>query len=185
MQDINNSVIAKLSAAIAKLDGNVRFVGVTYRSKSTGELARHTLLIGANYRNVIVKSMEELTRMLPTLTNPLDIQAANELIASFSKSLLALDAGIPHPGNTKPELYETICPGLRMSKNDGSLELCGLAVAKKVLEAGEHKVVKSRPLTLAKNALKKGLPASKYRTLAIDAGAFDSIRIGGKEIEVE
>jgi len=184
MNNPTNTAIAKLTAALASLAGNVRFVGVTYRSKESGELARHTLVIGASYRNAIVSSMEELTRKLPTLTDALDIQAANECIASYSKSLLALDAGVPHPGNTKPELYETICPGLRVHKVDGSFELCGLTVAKKVIEQGVHKHVNSKPLTLAKKALQKGLPASKYRTLSVDAGVMESVRIGGSEIEV-
>jgi len=181
----STSFLARLAASVGALAGNVRFVGVTYRSKETQELARHTLLVGADYRNVITTSMEELTRMKGTLTDALEIEACDALILSCSQSLLAMDAGVPHPGNTKPDLYETICPGLRIHKQDGTLELCGLSVAKKVLEAGTYKTVNSKPLTIAKNKLNKELPRAKYRTLAVDVGAMESVRIGGSALEVE
>lgn len=183
-QNPTANVLTKIAASLASLAG-VRFVGVTYRSKESGELARHTLIIGANYRNAIQTSMEELTRTLGTLTDALEIEACQALIKSCSQSLLSIDAGVPHPGNTKPELYETICPGLRQHKLDGTFELCGLSVAKKVIEPGVYKQVNSRPLTLAKQKLEKGLPRSKYRTLCLDVGAMESLRIAGSEIEVQ
>lgn len=177
-----SATIARLAVAVASLQG-VRFVGVTYRSKSTNELARHVLIIGASYKEVIRKSMEELTRKLPTLTG-IHTQAANELIASYSKSLLAIDTGTERPDYTKAGLYEVICPGLKVSRNDGSFELCGLSHSKTVIEAGVYETVKSRPLTIAKRELEEGLPRSKYRTLALDVGALESVRIGGREIDV-
>lgn len=175
--------VAKIVAAVAKINGP-RFVGVTYRSKSTGELARHTLIVGADYRALTVKSMEELTRLLPSLTD-LRLQAANELLVSYSKSLLAMDTNTAHPDYTKADTYENIVPGIKLNRNDGTLELAGLSHAKRVIEQGVYKTVNSRPLTIAKQEIEKQLSRSKYRTLAIDADAMESIRIGGSEIECE
>ncbi len=175
--------IARLVAAVSGLQG-VKFVGVTYRSKSTGELARHTLILGADYKELTRKSMEEITRMLPTLTG-LPLQAANDLLVSYSKSLLAMDTNTEHPDFTKAGLYESICPGLKVSRADGTFELCGLSHTKKVIEAGVYKTVNSKPLTLARQAIEKQLPRSKYRTLALDMGALESVRIGGNEIDVQ
>jgi len=174
--------VARLVAAVAAING-VKFVGVTYRSKSTGELARHVLILGASYKEVTRKSMEEITRKLPTLSG-IDLQAANDLLVSYSKSLLAMDTGTEHEDYTKAGLYDLICPGLKVSRADNSLELCGLSHSKTVIEQGTYKHVNSKPLTLAKQAIEKELPRGKFRTLALDVGALESIRIGGAEIDV-
>lgn len=173
---------ARLVTSLASITGP-RFVGVTYRSKSTGELARHTFIIGADYRNTVEKSLVELNRIAPTL-HGIDLEAANKVQASLTKSLLAIESGTENPDYTKAGMYESICPGLKISLADGSLELCGLSHGKTVIEAGEAKPDTRRPLTVAQDKLKKALPIGKYRTLAIDAGALESVRVGGSEIEV-
>lgn len=210
--------IARLTAAIASLPG-VRFVGVTYRSKSTKELARHTLILGASYANAVQASIDVLSgreNIGPDMTATKAMQetiasfpngsdskraasavlatfqgtigperaAAAELILSLFATLSALANGTENPAYTKAGLYETICPGLKVSRADGSFELCGFSHAKKVLEPGTYKTVNSSPKTLAKDELRETLPVSKFRTLALDVGALESVRIGKTEIDV-
>jgi hypothetical protein len=175
--------IARLVAAVSGLQG-VKFVGVTYTSKESNETARHTLILGASYKECVRNSMEQLTAKLHTLSG-IDREAADALLVSFSKTLLAQDTGTEHPSYTKAGLYEAICPGLKVSRADGTFELCGLSHSKRVLVPGTYPVVNSRPLTIAKDKLRRELPIGKFRTLSLDMGHLESVRIGGNEIDVQ
>ncbi len=234
------TVIARLAVAVAALPGS-RFVGVTYRAKSTGELARHTLIIGADYAKqvqasrdllamrptcegdaarltafdiligsdtALVAAFKELAKVNPNMdkdeltlavnrladvkaqrvafmeTLSPERQAAAELLNSYDKTLTALANGEENEDYTKAGLYETIAPGLAVSRADGSFELRGLSVAKVVLEYGTYKKVNSSAKTLAKQEITKTLPVGRYRSLSLDVGALESVRIGGNEIDV-
>lgn len=210
--------IARIVAAVANVQG-VRFAGLTYRSKESGELARHTLILGASYENTVKQSIDLLT-MRPDISADMtetrrlqslvalhesgtkerkaanavlkafqeaigaDRAAASELCISLSDTLIAGATGGQNAAYTKAGLYEPICEGIKASRADGTLELWGLAHAKRVIEQGVYKVVNSSDKTLAKEAIRKGLPVGKFRTFALDEGAIESLRISGAEIDV-
>lgn len=221
------TAIARLTAAVAAIQG-VKFIGVTYRTKKTNELARYTLILGADYNTQVMQS-RDLLAMRPTCegdaarlsylnaevaryeteaqdkTNgealarlqlaehELNVfmsdlsperAAAAELFNSYNETLTAHAKGEENPNYTKAGLYETIAPGLAVSRADGTFELRGLQQSRKVLEAGVRKTVHSSPKTLAKKAITATLPVGRYLSLSCDAGALESVRIGGNEIDV-
>jgi hypothetical protein len=178
-----NVAVAQLIAKSAAIGNNVRFIGVTYRSKSTGELARHVFNVGVSYVNTLKTSIELLGAKVSTL-NGIQAEAGKNVMASLTKSLTAHLNGEQSEDFTKKGMYEPVCTGIKASLNDGTLELCGMSVSKVVLEPGIEKPDTRRPLTKAQDALKYSLPISKFRTLAIDMGALESVRIGGTELEV-
>lgn len=215
---IPSHIIAALAARIASIQG-VKFVGVTYRAKETGELARHCLILGADYGDQIRKSITELrqranivadaneTRRLSEYAKTLVVgskerkaanaalkgfqdtigaerAAAAELYVSFEDTLVAHANGEENAAYTKAGLYESICPGLKFLVTDGTLEIQGLQHSKTVLEEGTYQEVNSSAKTIAKNQLRSALPVGRFRTLAVDAGALESVRIGGSELEV-
>lgn len=210
--------IARLTAAVASLPG-VRFAGVTYRTKESGELARRVMILGASYENVLSNSLEilrtreniavdaaatrELLALIASTTPKTEARktanaalksfqnmigaeraAAAELFCSYEKSLAHLAKGEENPDYTKAGIYENICPGLKVSRVDGTFELCGLTHSKTVIEPGTFAPVNSSDKTIAKRAIEKTLPAGKYRTLALDMGCLESVRIGGNELDV-
>ena len=176
--NVSTDTVARLVSAIASVHG-VKFVGFDYTAKGTGEVARHTVIIGADYKTLVQKSIEELTRMLPTLDG-IRLEAASELINSFSKTFLALDTGTYHPANARAGTYTNLCPGLRLLDN-GNLEITGLAHAKKVITPGVYKTVNSRPLTIAKDELRDLLPISKFRSFSVTPDNLHAVRIGGRK----
>ncbi len=111
--------------------------------------------------------------------------AASELFMSLEDTLSAHAKGEENAAYTKAGMYETICPGLKVSRVDGTFEVSGLAHAKKVIEAGTYKSVNSSAKTIAKNEIRASLPIGKFRTLALDAGALESVRISGNEVDVQ
>lgn len=211
--------IARLTAAVASVNNGPRFAGVTYRSKESNELARHTLILGASYENTVQTSLDVLskrqniaadsavTRVLQAAVNATvagsaerksanaalkswqamvgDVRAAaSELFVSLENTLTAHAKGEENPAYTKAGVYESICPGLKVSRVDGTFEIAGLSHGKTVLEAGTFKAVNSSGKTIAKDDIRRALPIGKFRTLALDVGALESVRIGGREIDV-
>lgn len=212
------TAIARLTAAVANIPG-VRFVGVTYRSKESSELARHCLIVGADYGEQVQRSLDILntrpniavdvaaTRELFALIDMTakgtaarktandalksfqrmigaERAAAAELVLSCEETLTAHAKGEQNADYTKAGLYETICPGLHVSRADGTFELCGLQHSKKVIEPGTFPHVNSSDKTIAKNKIRSELPVGRYRTLSLDVGCLESVRIAGNELDV-
>lgn len=155
-----------------------KFASLTYSSKESGEVARHNVLLGFNYKTSVENSLIELEMMRPTLTG-VDAIAADELLTSFQKTLNGTQDGY-----TKSNCYaDTAIKGLKVNTNDDSLQLFGLVQSKVIITPGVHKVVKSAEKTIAKNKLRKQLPIGKFREYAIDSGAIHGARMNGECIE--
>ena len=170
--------LVDLIAALAGTNGNCRFASLTYTSKESGEKARHTVLLGFNYRTSIENSLATLEVVRPFLKD-IDAIAADELLLSFRKTLDGTQDGY-----TKAETYaDTSVKGLKVNTVDNSLQLFGLVQSKVVLVPGVHKPVNSAPKTIAKNAIRKLLPVGKFREYALDAGAIFGARVNGEVIE--
>jgi hypothetical protein len=149
----------------------VQFASLTYRTKATDELARYTLLLGASVENAYKGDLEKVEAALPTLTDALDVQAARELINSLRNSL---DKGIGNnDAYTLQGVYTpTGIAGVFINTNDNALHLRNVFVQSKVVlvEGKPRKAVNSKPLTIAKDKLKKalGLRSNKIRQFALD-----------------
>jgi len=161
------------------------FVGVTYRAKESGELSRYTLAVGVQYLNLVRKSLAE-ARAVSAENNArgsLERKAKADVIRSLRNTLENSKRGEQNDAYTKKSMYAEVASGVNVF-DDGTFELKGIVISRKVLEVGVHKQVKSRPLTIAKDAIRKQLSLAKWRTLCLDSGALDSLRAGHKEIEV-
>lgn len=178
--------VAQISEAITNIGGS-QFVGLTYRTKGTQELARYTINVGASYHSLVEKSLTELeilTEENKTTWDGIETLAAVEVTSSLNKTLLAHAEGAQNEDYTKIGQYVPLGNGLSLNSKDGSLQLFGVLQSKVVLEPGEHKIVNSKPLTIAKNKLKKLLPIDKFREFCIDLNNLESVRINGNTIEL-
>lgn len=149
----------------------VQFASLTYRTKATGEKARYTIILGANLENAYKSDVAKVEAHIPTITDPLELQAANELLTSLQNSL---DKGIGNNDDftLKGVYVATGIPSVFINSNDNVLHLRNVFVQSKVvLEEGEpRKEVKSKPLTIAKDKMKKslGLRTNKLRQFVLD-----------------
>jgi hypothetical protein len=183
MSTSTSSVLSEIISAFARATGHgPSFVGVTYTAKKTGETARYVFSIGTNYLNLLNKSLVELGGI--SVESELDKAAHAAVKASLEKSIAAHEKGEQSDDYTKKGMYRDLSPGVK-EFNDGTCEIAGIQISRKVITPGVYKTVNSAPLTLAKQAIEKQLSKSKYKTLCIDAGNLESIRVGGNEIEVE
>lgn len=187
---MNNISIETLANKIREMAGTAKFVSFTYRSKKANELARHTIILGATYKGVVERSKLAL-ELLPIseilslgISQELAVEAKNKILASFNKTLEAIANGTQNEDYTKIGQYIHLGNGLSINSTDGSFQLFGLAHAKVVIEKGEYKEVKSRPLTIAQDKIKELLPISKFREFALDFGNIQSARMNGETLEL-
>lgn len=179
VQKIQRNLILKaLEIQLSLIEGQTRFIGLTYTAKSTGETARFTVLVGIDYDNAIRQSQVELEIALPSFLG-VDKQACLELLESFKNSLNNHAVGKFNDVYTKKDTYRQICNGIQENVNDGTLEIKGLVHTKVVLIDGVRKPIKSSPLTIAKNKLRSQTRIGKFRTFCIDLGNLHGVRLNG------
>ena len=173
---------------LSLVKGN-RFASLVYRSPASSELCRYTVLIGYSYNTALETSLATV-RAMSFAVGSLESQAQAEVIASFEKSLAAAAVGEVSADYTKAGLYENVTldgkdiKGLRFNPGNSTFKVLGMVTAKVVLKQGTHKTVKSSPLTLAKNAIKKGLPVSKLREFTLDAATLETAKLNGEVLEM-
>lgn len=174
--------ILALSNSISGKTKGCRFISLTYQAKSTGEVARHTLLVGFSYNELVKRSVEELTQWMEYMSGE-ELFAANEVMTSLRKTLSAHEVGTQNEDYTKKGMYASVRSGINVNLNDNSIQLFGLTVKKVVMIKGEYKVVKSKPLTIAKNKISKQLPVSKFREFALDKDVILMGKANGEEFD--
>ena len=132
-----------------------------------------------SYRSALERSILHLESVVPE--TDLEAQAKKELITSYKTSLDKVDT-VPleevedNYSHFKDENGQMI-KGVKLHKETNTLHLYGLVVYKRVLIPGNYKEVKSRPLTLAKNKLKKDLPVNKFRQFKLLSSQVEEINV--------
>ena len=186
MKDINTvpQEIVEFANSISTMTNGCKFISLQYRNKSANELARHTLLVGFSYHQLVVKSVAEQTELLPTFTGD-KLTAANNVMASLQKTLAAHARDEQNPDYTKKGMYAPVRNGVSINTNDNSIQLFGLSVSKVVLEPGMYKTVNSKPMTILQNEVKELLSVTKFREFALDAGVVLAGKVNGKTFEIE
>jgi hypothetical protein len=202
---IHHPLTATDAEAVAHEAGKAEFASITYRAKRNGELARHTIILGARYDKQVTASVDQLQTSIALgtavdvakLSDRLDGLVAdgrlmgdkpadlNALVAEAAKAVLVSltkTAKGEQDGYTKADTYETIAQGVTLHKADGSLELHGLRHAKLVIEAGDPETGRTRALTVAKNMVRASLPVGRYRTFSLEAVA--TVKRNGDTLEL-
>jgi hypothetical protein len=179
--------VADLISSIEKGKG-AKFASFLYRSKGTGELARHTIILGASTETLYQKDIEVLQFLMDAGEfDGIRLEAAAAILKSRHESLTV---GVGHnsaythsPENGDTYVYPVGLPGIRVHKETGEVYVNGLTEGKVVIEAGEYKVVKSRPLTLAKKEIEKMIPGSRFRQFILRN--VRTAKLNGEVLEIE
>jgi hypothetical protein len=116
--------------------------------------------------------------------------AASELLLSIYNSINNRKQGKANDAYTKAETYTALFHGIKVHKENETLELSGLAYRKRIITEGDYPVVNSRPKTIAKARLRNALPLGKWRTYRLDKAhtirrSGDTLFFGETEKEIE
>jgi hypothetical protein len=178
-----------LAVQMEAIAGKARFASFDYTAKESGERARHTVILSADYINCLERSALELSLIgiaSFAAENKLPVAAVAaahaELTESIQESIREQKAGRQNSAYTKKGMYKPLCNGIH-SFVDGTLEIKGISQSKVVQVPGVFKPVNSSPKTLAKNALRRALPLGKFRTFCLDIGNMHTVKLNGETIE--
>lgn len=160
------------------------FASFVYTAKESGETAKYLVNLNAKtenlYRRDLVK-LVEIAKSLPK-ADKLHRDACAKVILSRRKSLRE---GIGQREDyTCRDTYESIegLPGVKVHKETGVLYVMGLRVAREVIVPGVHKVVKSKPETLARKAIERQIGSESIRQFILKG--ITTARLAGEEIHL-
>ena len=166
-------------AELAKLRTSSTFLTLKgYRSDS-GEVADFNIIFHMSYKNALLRSIAVLESVIPN--DALEAQAKKECIESFMTSLDKIETT---PIEEIEDSYRRFTDsngqyvkGVKLHEETNTLHLYGLVVQKKVLMPGTYKKVNHKPLTVAKDKLRRLCPVSKFRQFKITSDQVDSISV--------
>lgn len=144
------------------------------RKSDSPETARHTIILGGKYTNILQRSIDELKKSIdlgmPSMEpNSLNAKAADKVLTSLEKSLSYQLKGEQSDDYTKKGVYDYIGEGVSVNTKDGTLEIHGMAHAKKVLVAGVRVPVNhGSPIVPLKSKIRRQLPVGKWRTFSLE-----------------
>jgi hypothetical protein len=182
METINKSavaiqVIANLSKVLAKSPTGVSLVSIKGYRNSFGEVSNNMVNVGASLSNAKAKDVITLQGLDVTTFNADSItleKARVELINSFINPN-------ENRSNGQIDAYTIIAKGIKVHNITGKIYIFGLRTNKTVIEQGIYPTVNSKPLTLAKNQLKKDLKSSKFTQYALEN--ITSVKLNGQTLE--
>jgi hypothetical protein len=155
----------------------ISFIAFDYTDRD-GEKTKRLINIGVPYENALKKDLAILKKA--RYSEPLKQQARRELMESIKNSL---NPNYDSPqAKAQKETYINLGSGLKWHIEKQQLYIFGTSVRKVITEKVE-KADTRRPLTKAKDEIKKGLHTSKYRLFK--TGSLNSkVSINGDKIEI-
>jgi hypothetical protein len=166
-----------------KATNGCKIASLTYRAKGSGELARHSILLGASLENAYKSDLETVTAYKLKLET--ELQAITEMKASLENSL---EKGIGNNDSyTQKDKWKTVAKNVRLSLDEQTIQLLGMVFDKKVIEKGVFKKVNSSAKTIAKKQIRKllELKAPRTRAFSVAVENIERIAANGDTIEIE
>jgi hypothetical protein len=185
------NVINLLNNAIAKSPTGVSFLSIkNYESGKndpkviTTKIADYVVNIGASYERAKMNDIKTLRNLdLVAMTaagkfkSPITSleQARTELIEAFIKPDANRSAG-------QINAYTQIANGLKVHNENGFLYIYGYKLSENVHRKADRKPTNSRPLTIAKDELRKLLRTNKFTQFSIEVG--NTLKMAGTTLEL-
>lgn len=156
-----------------------------------GEIANHTINVNVDITKAKEADLETLKKFpyieLVNIANNIGVTidvaeiALRELITSAERNL---NGDNTNQSKGQQEAYISIGHGLRLKATDNGFDLyvTGMANNKHILVEGEFKKVNSRPKTLVKKAIQKGLKMSNFRNFRLTNA--DALTVTGDTIQL-
>lgn len=177
-------VIKAVKEAVEKSITGVSFVSVKNYTNSKGEVSNNLINIGIKYESAKKKDIAFLNELniekaiaehgLKSDKSLLE-EARKDLMVSFIKPEV-------NRSNGQKDAYTVIFEGVKVHNTTGVLYLYGYREKKDVLVKGVYPIVNSKPLTIAKDELRKLLKTGKFTQYALEVG--NTLKLNGETLEL-
>jgi hypothetical protein len=172
-------LIIALKKAVNNSPTKVSFISIKGYKNKFGEEANHLINVGISYQKAKQKDIEFLKQLdINSFESKLDKalleQARTELINSFIAPEKARSEG-------QINAYTQIIEGVKVHNDTGVIYIYGYRERKEILTEGTYPIVNSKPLTIAKNELRKKLSTGKFTQYSLDE--ISSVRANKETLE--
>jgi hypothetical protein len=162
--NVQLATILTLISNLKKTEKGVQFVSVNYINDAN-EQQRTVFNVGVSYQTAKKKDLEYLQNLdVTTLESGIDTELLNEAKEALIKALIKPNKAM---SDGQKNAYEHLGNGLKMHVTEKELYVYGMKVKKTVLVEGTYKADTRKPLTVAKDELRKGMKSTKYRQFNI------------------
>lgn len=176
-------VIYLANKAINSTPNGISFFRIkNYKSVETGEVANHLVNIGVSFSKAVEKDIDFLknldVRTMTWKSSIIDIEIAK------TELLNSLITPNQNRSDAQKDAYTIICEGVKVHNETGILYVWGHTIPEKkeIIVEGVYKKVNSKPLTIAKNEIRKLLKSTKYRLFKVDVG--NVLKSAGEVVEI-
>jgi hypothetical protein len=177
-------VIKAVKEATAKSITGVSFVSVKNYTNKQGEVSNNLINIGIKYESAKKKDIAFLNELdIKKAVKEYELKSSIELLEEAKKELMVSFIK-PDQNRSQGQInaYTIIFDGVKVHNETGVLYLYGYREKKDVLVKGEYKSVNSKPLTIAKDELRKLLKTNKFVNFALEVG--NTLKLNGETLEL-
>lgn len=164
-------------AELAKLRPASTFLTLVGYRNEYSEVADYSIVFHMSYENALKRSIVALNSVVPE--DDYAAIAKRELIDGYNKSLNKMaETPIEEIDDAYTRFFDengNYIKGVKLHTATNTLHLYGLVNAKRVVMPGIYPKSNKRPLTLAKDKLRKLCPVNKFRQFKILPQQVDSI----------
>lgn len=182
VSEVAEKVISAIQKALSNTPTGVSFCSVKNYTNEVGEVSDYIFNIGVSYDRAKQKDIEFLTNLDVTTTEwncPMVdiIKAKQELITSLEKPNQARSEG-------QKNAYTHIINGIKVHNETAEIYVYGMKVSKRVKQSADYGEDTRKPLTKAKDELRKLMKSAKYRQFIFKLDGM-SVKASGEELLFE
>ena len=179
MSNIKIKAIDQLRNATAS---GCKFITFLYTSKGQGETSKYQINFGISNKAACEHDREALLAYNPQ--NELEETAKAELLKSLTETI---EEGVSK-SYTQVDTWDYIGKGIKQHKETGEIYIDGFVESKEVLVPATNpkKPVNSRPLTLAKNHIKKvcEFKRNRFGSFILKPENIGGVKVCGEVVEI-
>lgn len=173
------NALTTLFGSLQKITG-CSFVSILYTNKD-GEVQKTLINVGVSYANAKEKDIEYLKN--------LDVKSVKSTqgVALLEEARKSLLGALISPDKVRSEgqlnAYTYLTNGLKIHNETNALYVVGMVVKKEVIKEADYKADTRKPLTIAKDDIRKELKSTKYRTY--DLSNMSTVNLKGETLSFE
>jgi hypothetical protein len=169
----------KFVSELAKLRTSSTFLSLMGYRNEASEIADYNIIFHMSYENALKRSIIALESVVPA--DDLQSLAKQELIDGYNKSLNKIaTVAVEDIDDAYTRFFNengTYIKGVKLHTQSNVLHLYGLVNFKRVIMPGLYPTTNKRPLTIAKDKLRKLCPVDKFRQFKILPSQVDRISV--------
>ena len=182
-------VISIVSKALNSTPNGVSFFSIKGYTNAQGEQSNRVINIGNSLKNAKAKDVEYLKNLdVKTLNSDMDVELLEEARVALLEALVNPSQKSKNQSKAQVQAYTNINDAVKYHNETKALYVFGFIqkdengnTKKTILKQGEYKADTRKPLTKAKDLIRKGMKSTKYRLFKVEAQPEQVVFSGGSD----